>query len=285
MPRISIILLTKNGRPTLERTLASIFAQRTDQSFEVLAIDSGSADGTLELLAQHPIRIVCIPPAEFNFGRTRGMGYDMAEGDILVNLSQDAVPADDHWLEKLTAPFRDPTIAAVAGAQALPKGDRYFYWERSGRFYQNRSRDKWRALYGFSFSNANSAIRKQVWQNNKYGSIETHEDRFMQKMWTERHFRIVRAANAKVLHAHKYDLRSLAMRSENDGLGQKLCGQQYSLTDAFLDMLRPELWQFWISGCLTREIRTPAEFLFPLVRPLFLWKGNKFAKEYAVRSL
>jgi rhamnosyltransferase len=284
MPEASIILLTKNGLPTLEQTLSAIFAQKTDRSFEVIAIDSGSTDGTLELLARYPIRVEQILPSEFNFGGTRALGYDLAAGRILIALSQDAVPANDQWLDRLVAPFDDPTVAAAKGVRALPPSGPLFYWDRIGRFYFTRSNSRWRVRYGLVFSNVNSAIRKEVWAENRIGRVEMQEDKFLQKMWTERRYRIVAARGAKVFHAHHYDLRSLAARSENEGLGQRLCGQKYSLVDACLDALNLENWGWWVKGCLKGEISKPAEVLFPLVRPFFIWKGNRFTKKYVISS-
>lgn len=280
MPEISIILLTKDGLPLLERTLSAIFTQKTDRPFEVIAIDSGSTDGTLELLARYPIRLEKIPPSEFNFGATRGMGYDIAQGQILVALSQDAVPADDQWLERLAAPFADPAVAAVKGGEYLLPGVRPFYWSRIGRFYFTRSAARWRARYGFILSNANSAIRKKVWEQNRIGRVEVQEDKFLQKMWTERHLVIIMEPDARVYHSHSYNLPSLARRSENDGLGQRVCGQWYSFVDACLDALNLENWRWWLKGCLKGEISTLAEISFPIVRPFFTWKGNRFTKKY-----
>jgi glycosyltransferase involved in cell wall biosynthesis len=280
MVQASIILLTKNGLPLLEESLSAIFAQKSDRSFEVLAIDSGSSDGTLELLKRYPIRVEQIPAAEFNFGATRGMGYDLAQGQILVALSQDAVPADDRWLDKLVAPFDDPTVAAVRGGQALPPSGGFFYWERAGRFYFTRPSVRWRARYGFGFSNVNSAIRKEVWEQNRIERAEMAEDRLLQKMWAERHLKIVLALDATVYHSHHYHLQSLALRSENEGLGLRLCGQEYSLIDACFDAMNLDIWRWWVKGCLKREISAPAEILFPIVRPLFMWKGNRFTERY-----
>ncbi len=283
MPDVSIILLTKNGLPKLEQTLAAIFAQKTARSFQVLAIDSGSVDGTLELLSRYPICIKQIQPAEFNFGATRALGYDLARGQILLTLSQDAVPADEHWLEKLTAPFDDPQVAAVTGGVRRPPHERIFYWQGINQFYFIRSSRRWKARYGFGFSNVNSAIRRDIWVKHRIGAAEVNEDKVLQKIWTARNLKIVRAPQAAVFHTHDYDLRSLMQRCENEGLGQRLVGLNYSFTDALADMLNLRLWKLMLKALWSREITTPAEMLFPLIRPSFTWKGNHFNKKYVHR--
>ncbi len=277
---VSIVLLTKNGLPVLAQTLAAIFAQKTSRTFEVVAVDSGSTDGTLELLARCPVRVKQIPPEEFNFGATRGLAYDLAQGELLLTLSQDAVPADAHWLEKMAKPFADPTVAAVRGGQTAPPGGVPFYWERVGRFYFLRSTARWKARYGLTFSNVNAALRKSIWTENRTGPVEMCEDKFLQKLWAARNLKFITALDAQVYHAHAYDLGGLIRRSENEGLGDRLCGATYSLWDACCDTLDAENWRLWVRGGLRGEIRTRAEILFPLVRPFFMWKGNRLNQKY-----
>jgi rhamnosyltransferase len=280
MPDLSIILLTKNGMPLLEQTLKQIYAQQIDRSFEVIAVDSGSTDGTLELLARYPVRLIRIPPQEFNFGATRAMAYDLAKGEFCITLSQDAVPADAFWLAELVAPFSDPAVAAVRGEQKLEPGSRYFYWARIGRYYATRSTTRWRARYGLSFSNVNSAIRKSTWDQNRIGPVEMSEDRFLQKVWSQSGLRFVRASKSVVYHGHNYDVCGLIKRSENEGLGDRLSGQSYSLSDAILDTLDVPNWMAFWRGLLTRQIRSWAEVLCPFIRPFSIWKGNRINRKY-----
>ncbi|MGE5140482.1 MAG: glycosyltransferase family 2 protein [Rudaea sp.] len=280
MPDLSIILLTKNGMPLLEQTLKQIYAQEIDRSFEVIAVDSGSTDGTLELLAKYPVRLIRIPPQQFNFGATRAMAYDLAEGEFCITLSQDAVPADPSWLAEMVAPFSDPSVAAVRGEQKLGPGSHYFYWARIGRYYVTRSAVRWRARYGFTFSNVNSAIRKSTWDQNRIGPAEMSEDKFLQKVWVDRGIRFVRATKAVVYHGHNFNLKTLIRRSENEGLGNRLSGQTYSLWDALMDTLDIQNWIAFWRGLVTRQITTEAEFLSPFIRPFLIWKGNRFNQKY-----
>src|SRR6266542_711285 len=125
---ISIILLTYNGGPTLPATLNAIATQSLDfdgqtlPTPEIVAIDSGSTDGTLDVLRQNGIIPHCIPHEEFGHGRTRNLGASLAHGQWLVYLSQDAVPASPLWLARLTRHLRDPGVAAAFGRQLPPAG-------------------------------------------------------------------------------------------------------------------------------------------------------------------
>jgi len=120
-PEVSVLLLTHNGAATLPRVLASIQAQVVPFPFEVVAVDSGSADGTLELLRNGADRLIEIREAEFNHGTTRNMGVEACRGPLVVLLVQDAEPASAEWLARLV----EPLMAATPPRAALPRGVRW----------------------------------------------------------------------------------------------------------------------------------------------------------------
>lgn len=117
---VSVILPIKNGRRTLAACLHGIFAQKLDKTFEVIAIDSGSTDGSVELLSHYPVRMVQIAPEQFNHGNTRNLGARLAQGEFVVMTVQDARPMDSAWLERMLRHFRDPKVAGVCGQQIVP---------------------------------------------------------------------------------------------------------------------------------------------------------------------
>jgi rhamnosyltransferase len=118
--QITVVIPVKNGLDTLDGCLAGILSQTLRSQLEVLVIDSGSTDGTLELIARYPVRIHRITPKEFNHGETRNLGVRLARGDFVVMTVQDARPADDRWLERMLKHFEDPNVAGVCGQQVVP---------------------------------------------------------------------------------------------------------------------------------------------------------------------
>jgi len=117
-PRVSVLLLTRDGMATLPAVLDQLAAQRTDFAVEVVAVDSGSRDGTAELLAQRVDRVLTIAPREFDHGATRNLGVEACRGELVVLLVQDALPVGIDWLAQLTAPlFADPTLAGTYARQ------------------------------------------------------------------------------------------------------------------------------------------------------------------------
>ena len=118
-PLISIVIPVKNGADTLCSCLDGIFRQTLRDKIEVIVIDSGSTDGTLELLKKYPVRVHHLPPAEFNHGETRNLGIRLAHGEFVVMTVQDATPATDNWLEIMHEHFSDAAVIGVCGQQIV----------------------------------------------------------------------------------------------------------------------------------------------------------------------
>ena len=97
-PFVSIVYLTKNGGRLFKKSLEALFSQKVDFGFEVIAVDSGSTDGILDMMKNYPIRVYQIDPEEFNFGLMRDYGFSLARGEIIITLSQDAIPVGTGWL-------------------------------------------------------------------------------------------------------------------------------------------------------------------------------------------
>jgi len=280
-PFVSIVYLTKNGGELLRQSLAAVFSQKVDFNFEVLAVDSGSTDGTMELLRSYPVKVFCIPPDNFNFGGTRDIGFSNSLGTIVITLSQDAVPADDTWLSNLVEPFSKPLVDVVQAIDVFPTDRPYFYWYREGIMYSARINLKWRESHeGVGLSFTCCAIRKNVLDTVKLGSVEMSEDKVLQKKMSEKGRLVILQHNARVYHAHMYDLRDLVKRSLNEGLGWKGVNNNYSLKEMLADLFDIKVWSFLIKGIKNKDIKNLGELLYPIVRPLSVYIGNKYVSKY-----
>jgi rhamnosyltransferase len=213
MIETSILIPTKNGAQDLDTCLAAIYSQKGTRPFEVIVIDSGSTDATLEIARRYPVRIEQIPPETFHHARTRNYGAGLAKGDALVFLSQDAIPASDAWLAAFLSNFNDPAVGAVYGRQ-LPKAE-------SGL----ERRTAFAAMYGearivkmpmdgvglghkyYHFSNANSAIRKKVWEATRFpDELKVFEDVGIAKRILDSGWSVVYEPEAAVYHSHDFPL-------------------------------------------------------------------------------
>lgn len=118
-PAVSVIIPVKNGAGTLRACLNGIFSQTMAGKPEVIVIDSGSTDGSLEILKEYPVRVMSIPANSFNHGATRNSGVNLASGEFVVFTVQDAVAAGPEWLATLLKHFADPAVAGVCGQQIV----------------------------------------------------------------------------------------------------------------------------------------------------------------------
>jgi rhamnosyltransferase len=113
---VTVFIPTFNGQTYLDRLLVAVENQDFAGTCEILIIDSGSTDATLEIIRRHPlVRLVEISQSEFGHGRTRNHAAQLARGAYIAYLSHDAIPANKQWLTQLLAPLM-PVTAGVSEA-------------------------------------------------------------------------------------------------------------------------------------------------------------------------
>jgi rhamnosyltransferase len=217
-PAISIVVPTFNGAATLPALLDAISRQRVGRPFEVAAIDSGSTDGSVELLRASGVRLLSVPPGTFNHGVTRNLGIDAATGDLVVLVVQDAVPASDTWLEALTRPLaQDPCLAGTFARQ-LPRRDagpltrhylaRWFASSETARTVgvtgaELEALPPLDRLDRCTFDNVCSCIRRSVWRHHRFRETPIGEDVEWARDVLLAGYRIAYVPEAAVVHSHE----------------------------------------------------------------------------------
>ena len=115
-------------------------------------------------------KVIVIPKKEFNHGGTRNRASREAKGNILVFLTQDAIPVDGRCIENLVNPLNDSTVAASYGRQ-IPKYDaipvekfaRLFnYPDR--KFVKSSSDIERLGIKTFFFPNVCSAVKRNIFK-------------------------------------------------------------------------------------------------------------------------
>jgi rhamnosyltransferase len=220
----SIIILTKNAGPSFSRLLEVLFSQKFEGNYEILMIDSGSSDETPQIAKRYPVNITKIKPEEFHHGKTRNLGAELASGEILVYITQDALPLNDYWLQSLLSPFKKSNTAMVVGRQMPwektkpPEKFFYSYYFPTHKIVVNIKDSEYYRDNAF-ISNVSSAIRKSVWQKFKFSEqlILTEDKEFAKKVLTAG-WNIVYEPEAIVYHAHDFSIRTIFRRSVEYGI-------------------------------------------------------------------
>jgi rhamnosyltransferase len=257
-PAVTVAVLTYNGEQYLDALLTAVEAQQYAGEVELLVIDSGSTDTTLEIVGRHPrVRLHEIPNSEFGHGRTRDLAARLATGEFVAYLTHDAVPASEHWLSGLVEPLvDDERIAAVVGKQVprpdappVLKYDIQRVFERLGPDYgytvvydDGTLRDEGARNAAAFYSDANSAARRSVLTGAvPYRDVPYAEDQQFGRDVLDAGLRKAYAPRGAVLHSNDVTFGTLAERIAADQNGLRSIGRELprvSRTAALAQALR-----------------------------------------------
>lgn len=218
-PHASIVVRCYNEQEHICRLLHGIFEQNADD-FEVLLVDSGSTDGTIETAEQYPIEdVIYISPEEFSFGRALNYGCEAARGDICVFASAHVYPTRDDWLEHLLVPFEDPDIALTYGKQ---RGNEATKFPEKRVFKQWFPDESSRYQDSPFCNNANAAVRRDVWEEFNYDEQLTGlEDLDWAKRVRQAGWEISYVPEAEVVHVHDESPREVLNRYRREAIAHK----------------------------------------------------------------
>lgn len=210
---ISLIIPTLNGAKDLPALMTRLKNQ-TMPPDEIIVVDSASTDGTAQLADQLGAKVIEIARKDFDHGGTRDMALRRSRGEIVLFMTQDALPVDEHYIERLIAPFDDPRVAAVGGRQAPKKDARLF--ERLVREHNYPAHTRvWDAsaigemgVRAFLISDVCSAYRRSAYLNvgGFDHPIMTNEDMLMAQRLLENGNAICYCGAAAVYHSHNMTL-------------------------------------------------------------------------------
>ena len=221
---ISVIIPTLNAEKDLSDLLMTLSAQ-TVAPDEVIVIDSESEDRTASLAEAAGAKVLHVARKDFDHGRTRDFALRQSVGDIVVFLTQDAVPANRSFLENLIRPLSEEKVAVATGRQ-LPKTDafpmeklvRWFNYPAESHVRSEKDVEKM-GIKAFFCSDVCAAYNRKIYL--ELGGfdypLKTNEDMFFAAKAIRGGYRVAYAADAIVFHSHNFSLKEQYNRNRIQG--------------------------------------------------------------------
>jgi len=235
---VSVIIPIKDGGAQLRQLLPRILGQEFEGLVEIVAVDSGSEDDSLDVLASVEATVIDLDPHDFNHGTARNLGARFARGDTLVFLTQSALPHGPRWLAPLIEALdRDRQIAGAC-SRVMPRADADLLTRRDG--LQDPSSSPEPAVRGgvavteclslsphelrlfINFHTVSAAIRPAVLARIPFARVVTiGEDLLWAKQVLEAGYKIRHEPASVVEHSHGYSLTELLQRNYDDAVANR----------------------------------------------------------------
>ena len=203
---VTIVIRARNEAGSIGKVLDAIATQIFDGQIETVVVDTESTDGTPEIAREKHAHVVSITRNAFTWGHALNLGASAGIGQFIVNLSAHAVPADEHWLTNMIQPLReDNRVAGAFGRQlAIDHADPFEAVELNLWFP-----DWSEARPSSSFSNANGALRRSLWEQHPFDeAVMIGEDTVWAKHILKQNYKLMYQPLGCVFHNHDLDVHS-----------------------------------------------------------------------------
>ena len=221
---VSVAIPVLNGARYLDEVLAAVRDQDVDRDVEIVIVDSGSTDGSVDIAERHGALVHRIDKSEFSHGGTRNLLMELASGDHVAFLTQDATPASPRWLAALLEGFEQADdVAAVFGPHdARPDASHMIHSEMARHFSSwgagghtidvhrlERTPEGLAAYRDFPgqltfLSDVNCCIARWAWARVPYREVPYAEDQLLGRELIEAGYAKVFHPEARVVHSHDY---------------------------------------------------------------------------------
>jgi rhamnosyltransferase len=212
-PRVSVIMRSKNSDWVIAQALNSLFSQ-TYSNFELIIVDSGSSDKTLEIANQYPCKLIKIHAQDYYPGAVLNMAISETSGEIIVFQNSDCVLLIPQTLERLISAFSDPEIAAAYGRQ-LPRPEAVAWVKRD---YASSFPDCNESPDWITLSLPLAAMRRQAWEKHRFYTDAWASEDTEWGFWASGcGLKIKYMKDALVMHSHNYSLSQIFGRRYVEG--------------------------------------------------------------------
>ncbi len=206
MTSFSVVIPVKDGERYLEELLAAVASQPHNP--EVLVVDSGSRDRSVEIARAAGVTVLEIPPEDFGHGKTRNLAAENTSGELVCFLTQDATPIDG-WLDAYARAFSlDERVGAAFGPHLARKETSPMIARELEEFFSSFSPNGEPTIQRSGdepfLSNVNACYRRTCWEEIRFRDISYAEDQAFGRDLLAAGWVKVYHPSAAVLHAHDY---------------------------------------------------------------------------------
>ena len=220
--KVSIVIRCLNENNNLKYLIPKIL-QQSYKDYEIIFVDSGSNDGTIDTISSYLDRyknifLFHINKNEFTFGKSLNIGFENSNGNIIISLSAHCFPTNNHWLQKIVEPFSNNNVGIVYGCQSPHPKTRHSEASVQKVWFSGHSK----IISEVFLNNGNAAYRKEVWLENKFDEKLTGlEDIDLGKKAKANNWEIFYCAEANVEHLHKENFKTILNRYRREAEAMK----------------------------------------------------------------
>ena len=215
----SIIIRACNEERHIGKLIAGIKHQKIENRIEIIVVDSGSTDSTVDIALAMGAKVVKISKDDFTFGKSLNVGCEAATGQILLIASAHVYPLYTNWIHKMIEPFEDPLVGLVYGKQV---------GNENSKFSEKRIFQKWFPNVSIKdqknpfCNNANAAIRKSLWISQKYNEELTGlEDIEWATRIQKIGYKLSYQSDAVIVHIHEETPKKIYNRYKREAIAMK----------------------------------------------------------------
>jgi rhamnosyltransferase len=273
-PKISIIIRAFNEEKHIGRLLTGIQQQNlSEDAMEVILVDSGSADATVNIALHYGVKVIHIKPEDFSFGYALNMGCKEAKGKFLVFASAHVYPTYKDWLMQMTDPFEDGKVVLVYGKQRGHEVTQYSEHQIFKKWFPESS--DFNQHHPFC-NNANVAIRREIWEQIPYNeSLTGLEDLDWAKKVLTLGYKLVYNAAAEIIHIHEETPKRILNRYRREAVALKniMPDAKFTLLD-FLKLFISNVVSDWMHA-LRDKVFLKNFMAIPIFRLMQFWGTYK----------